>query len=823
MDNNNLNNYNGGGYNNNGGQGGGPQGPQGPGGQPPRRQNLMMILIAALVTLLCMSFFMRMLSGVSSQEISYNEFLEMVEAGRVERVEIGDSQITIIPKSENAENPFMQQPEITYYTGVVDDETRTSFLLEHGVEIYEEVPDSSGLILSILLTYVLPFVAIIILFNFLMRKMSGSGGPMGVGKSNAKVYVQRETGVTFKDVAGEDEAKESLQEVVDFLHNPGRYSKIGAKLPKGALLVGPPGTGKTLLAKAVAGEAHVPFFSLTGSDFIELYVGVGASRVRDLFKEATKNAPCIIFIDEIDAIGRSRDSKYGGGNEEREQTLNQLLSEMDGFDSSRGILILGATNRPEILDKALLRPGRFDRQIIVDKPDLRGRVEILKVHSKDVLMDETVDLDAIALATSGAVGSDLANMINEAAINAVKQGRDYVCQKDLFEAVEQVLVGKEKKDRIMSKEERRIVSYHEVGHALVSALQKNSEPVQKITIVPRTMGALGYVMQVPEEEKYLNTEAELHAMLVGLLAGRAAEEIVFDTVTTGASNDIEKATGIARAMVTQYGMSKKFGLIGLQTIESQYLEGRAVMNCSDVTAAEVDSEVMRILKECYDEALRLLRENRAILDKIAAYLIEKETITGKEFMKIYRKEKGIPEPEEKPEDISGRSDHGSSPERNDQGAASAWKAQTSSAGQPDAGMPGGPFQNRGMSDPGMPGSGQTDQPAARQEENRWKGSGSGIPEPDGDFWKQEEGLDLDGKDSGGNGWNDSAADGNGWNDSTANGNGWNDSTANGNGRDDSGQDGNGRNGSSPDGAGANRPQGPVGRFSNVPFSPTDQN
>ena len=469
---------------------------------------------------------------------------------------------------------------------------------------------------------------------------------MGVGKSNAKVYVQKETGVTFKDVAGEDEAKESLVEVVDFLHNPGRYSKIGAKLPKGALLVGPPGTGKTLLAKAVAGEAHVPFFSLTGSDFIELYVGVGASRVRDLFKEATKNAPCIIFIDEIDAIGRSRDSKYGGGNEEREQTLNQLLSEMDGFDSSRGILILGATNRPEILDKALLRPGRFDRQIIVDKPDLKGRVEILRVHAKDVLMDDTVDFDAIALATSGAVGSDLANMINEAAINAVKQGRDYVCQKDLFEAVEQVLVGKEKKDRIMSKEERRIVSYHEVGHALVSALQKNSEPVQKITIVPRTMGALGYVMQVPEEEKFLNTKAELHDMLVGLLAGRAAEEIVFDTVTTGASNDIEKATSIARAMVTQYGMSKKFGLIGLQTVESQYLDGRAVMNCSDVTAAEVDSEVMRILKECYEKALELLRGNREVMDRIAEYLIEKETITGKEFMKIYRKEKGIPEPEE---------------------------------------------------------------------------------------------------------------------------------------------------------------------------------
>lgn len=713
MDNNNLNSYNGGGgyNNNNNGQGGGPQGPGGPGGRPPGRQNLMMILVAALVTLVCMSFFMRMLSGVSSQEISYNEFLEMVEEGRVERVEIGDSQITIIPKSDNGNNPFLQQPEITYYTGQVQDDTLTQYLKDNGVEIYGEVPDNSGLLLSILLTYVLPFVAIIILFNFLMKKMSGGGGPMGVGKSNAKVYVQKETGVTFKDVAGEDEAKESLQEVVDFLHNPGRYSKIGAKLPKGALLVGPPGTGKTLLAKAVAGEAHVPFFSLTGSDFIELYVGVGASRVRDLFKEATKNAPCIIFIDEIDAIGRSRDSKYGGGNEEREQTLNQLLSEMDGFDSSRGILILGATNRPEILDKALLRPGRFDRQIIVDKPDLKGRVEILKVHSKDVLMDETVDLDAIALATSGAVGSDLANMINEAAINAVKQGRDYVCQKDLFEAVEQVLVGKEKKDRIMSREERRIVSYHEVGHALVSALQKNSEPVQKITIVPRTMGALGYVMQVPEEEKFLNTEAELHAMLVGLLAGRAAEEIVFDTVTTGASNDIEKATSIARAMVTQYGMSKKFGLIGLQTIESQYLEGRAVMNCSDVTAAEVDSEVMRILKECYDEALTLLRENRTILDKIAAYLIEKETITGKEFMKIYRKEKGIPEPEEKPEE--NRMQNPAEQPNPPQGAPQ---------------MPSGQGQGFGTSGP-------------QQGDSWWNKDGSGIPEQNSDFWEDDSGQD----------------------------------------------------------------------------------
>ncbi len=650
MDNNNLNSYNGGnGYNN--GQGGGSGGPGGSGGQQgpggsPGRQNLLLLLVAALVTLVCMSFFMKMLSGVSNQEVTYNEFLEMVDKGEVESVEITDDQINIIPKTNETENAFVQPPEITYYTGRVEDDTLTDKLLKAGVKINGQIPDNSGFLLSMLLTYVLPFVAIIFLFNFLMKKMTGGGGPMGVGKSNAKVYVQKETGVTFKDVAGEDEAKESLQEVVDFLHNPGRYSKIGARLPKGALLVGPPGTGKTLLAKAVAGEAHVPFFSLTGSDFIELYVGVGASRVRDLFKEASKNAPCIVFIDEIDAIGRSRDSKYGGGNEEREQTLNQLLSEMDGFDSSSGVLILAATNRPEILDKALLRPGRFDRQIIVDKPDLKGRVEILRVHAKDVLMDDTVDLDAIALATSGAVGSDLANMINEAAINAVKQGRDYVCQKDLFEAVEQVLVGKEKKDRIMSKEERRIVSYHEVGHALVSALQKNSEPVQKITIVPRTMGALGYVMQVPEEEKYLNTEAELHDMLVGLLAGRAAEEIMFDSITTGAANDIEKATGIARAMVTQYGMSKRFGLIGLQTVESKYLEGRASMNCSDVTAAEVDSEVMNILKECYSQALELLRENRDLMDKLAGHLIEKETITGKEFMKIYRAEKGLPEPEE---------------------------------------------------------------------------------------------------------------------------------------------------------------------------------
>ena len=543
--------------------------------------------------------------------------------------------------------------KVTYSTVIMEDfDTLTARLEEHGVEGSRVLSDNSGRIMDILLFVVLPVVLMWILLAVVFKKMGGAGGPMGVGKSNAKVYVQKETGVTFKDVAGEDEAKESLVEVVDFLHNPGKYSNIGARLPKGALLVGPPGTGKTLLAKAVAGEAHVPFFSLTGSDFIELYVGVGASRVRDLFKEATKNAPCIIFIDEIDAIGRSRDSKYGGGNEEREQTLNQLLSEMDGFDSSKGILILGATNRPEILDKALLRPGRFDRRIIVDKPDLKGRVEILKVHAKDVKMDETVDLDAIALATSGAVGSDLANMINEAAINAVKEGRNYVCQKDLFDAVEVVLVGKEKKDRIMSKEERKIVSYHEVGHALISALQKNSEPVQKITIVPRTMGALGYVMHVPEEEKYLNTEAELRDMLVSLVGGRAAEEVVFDTVTTGAANDIEKATDIARNMVTRYGMSKRFGLVGLATIESQYLEGRSALNCSDTTAAEIDAEVVEILKESYDKALALLRDNRELMDKLADFLIEKETITGKEFMEIFRREKGLPEEKEEPKEDS---------------------------------------------------------------------------------------------------------------------------------------------------------------------------
>ena len=620
----------------------------------------MMVLLAGLSTVLLIFMLWNLLFGTNgnTQEVSYTKFLEYLGEDKVEAVEVQSTGQVLfnLKETEEAENtpavmqgyPFYGKTKVTYSTVIMEDlDTLTARLEEKGVDGSRVLSDNSGRILDILLYVVLPVLLMWILLGVVFRKMSGSGGPMGVGKSNAKVYVQKETGVTFKDVAGEDEAKESLVEVVDFLHNPGKYSKIGARLPKGALLVGPPGTGKTLLAKAVAGEAHVPFFSLTGSDFIELYVGVGASRVRDLFKEATKNAPCIIFIDEIDAIGRSRDSKYGGGNEEREQTLNQLLSEMDGFDSSKGILILGATNRPEILDKALLRPGRFDRRIIVDKPDLKGRVEILKVHSKDVKMDETVDLDAIALATSGAVGSDLANMINEAAINAVKEGRNYVCQKDLFDAVEVVLVGKEKKDRIMSKEERKIVSYHEVGHALISALQKNSEPVQKITIVPRTMGALGYVMHVPEEEKYLNTEAELRDMLVGLVGGRAAEEIVFETVTTGAANDIEKATDIARNMVTRYGMSKRFGLVGLATIESQYLEGRSALNCSDTTAAEIDAEVVEILKESYDKALALLRENREVMDKLADFLIEKETITGREFMEIFRREKGLPEPEKK--------------------------------------------------------------------------------------------------------------------------------------------------------------------------------
>ncbi|WP_333676312.1 ATP-dependent zinc metalloprotease FtsH [Muricomes intestini] len=625
------------------------------------RQGWGIIFITTLLTVFIVMGLYSMMQDKNPDEISYSKFLKMVDEKEVEKVTIDSTKIyiTLTDKARAEEKKDTGADIVTqleqrtgekepdYYTGVVNDDTLSDRLYKAGVEYEQKIPDTaSSMAFEIFVTVILPIIMLIVLFNFLMRRMSKGGGMMGIGKSNAKVYVEKETGVTFQDVAGQDEAKESLQEVVDFLHNPGKYTGIGAKLPKGALLVGPPGTGKTLLAKAVAGEAKVPFFSLSGSAFVEMYVGVGASRVRDLFKQAQQMAPCIVFIDEIDAIGKSRDSALGGGNDEREQTLNQLLAEMDGFDTNKGLLLLAATNRPEVLDPALLRPGRFDRRIIVDKPDLKGRVDVLKVHSKDVKMDETVDLEAIALATSGAVGSDLANMINEAAINAVKRGRKVVGQKDLFEAVEVVLVGKEKKDRIMSAEERRIVSYHEVGHALVGALQKDAEPVQKITIVPRTMGALGYVMQTPEEEKFLNTKKELEAMLVGALAGRAAEEIVFDTVTTGASNDIEQATKIARAMITQYGMSDKFGLIGLESIQNRYLDGRPVMNCGDATAAEIDNEVMQMLKKAYEEAKNLLSKNREALDKIADFLIEKETITGKEFMKIFREVKGIEEPEE---------------------------------------------------------------------------------------------------------------------------------------------------------------------------------
>ena len=615
----------------------------------PSGQNIGVLALILVITLIAVTVMNNMVRKNQTQELGYEEFVEYLKEGEIDTAKISGNRIYLTPKTSSTKlSRFIQ-----YYTVRIPDSELAERLLDsNGVHVVAEDTSTSASILNFLMGWVLPS-ALMIGLLYMMYSRMGGGGMMGVGKSNAKVYVQKETGVTFADVAGEDEAKESLVEIVDFLHNPQKYTKIGAKLPKGALLVGPPGTGKTLLAKAVAGEAHVPFYSLSGSDFVEMFVGVGASRVRDLFKQAQQSAPCIIFIDEIDAIGRSRDSRFGG-NDEREQTLNQLLSEMDGFDSSKGLLVLGATNRPEILDPALLRPGRFDRRVIVDKPDLKGRVSILKVHSKDVRLDETVDFEEIALATSGAVGADLANMMNEAAINAVKNGRQAVSQKDLFEAVELVLVGKEKKDRILSKEERRIVSYHEVGHALVTALQKDAEPVQKITIVPRTMGALGYVMQVPEEEKFLNTKKELKAMLVVSLAGRAAEEIVFDTVTTGAANDIEQATRVARAMVTQYGMSDKFGLMGLETQENQYLTGRTVMNCGDATAAEIDTEVMKMLKEAYAEAKRLLSENRDVMDKIAAFLIEKETITGKEFMKIFREVKGIPEPEEGQKDDHSR-------------------------------------------------------------------------------------------------------------------------------------------------------------------------
>lgn len=608
---------------------------QNPNNKKNNKQGFSFIILVTLITsILVMALYQFQGEGAEA-EITYDKFLEYVDKGRVAKVEIQNDQLLITMKKEKGERTAKE-----YYTGIVKDDTLSERLYKHHVVYSQEIPDTTSAVILQLIATFLPIALLVGMIVWMTRRMAKGGGMMGVGKSNAKMYVEKQTGVTFRDVAGQEEAKESLQEVVDFLHNPGKYTSVGAKLPKGALLVGPPGTGKTLLAKAVAGEAKVPFFSLSGSAFVEMYVGVGASRVRDLFKQAQQMAPCIIFIDEIDAIGKSRDNQMGS-NDEREQTLNQLLAEMDGFESNKGLVLLAATNRPEILDPALLRPGRFDRRIVVEKPDLKGRVDVLKVHSRDVRMDETVDLEGIALATSGAVGSDLANMINEAAINAVKHGRNAVSQADLFEAVEVVLVGKEKKDRIMSQEERRIVSYHEVGHALVSALQKDSEPVQKITIVPRTMGALGYVMQTPEEEKFLNTKKELEAMLVGMLAGRAAEEIVFDTVTTGASNDIEKATSIARAMITQYGMSEKFGLIGLESIQNRYLDGRPVSNCGPETAAEIDREVMKMLKDAYEEAKRLLSEHRTSLDKISDFLIQKETITGKEFMEIFHEVEGI--------------------------------------------------------------------------------------------------------------------------------------------------------------------------------------
>lgn len=623
------------------------------GKMPKNTQAMIMIAVVTIVTLFCISMMKSMWTESTRKEIPYGTFLELLEKGEVTAATVGSTEIQFeLKPGSSMYLELTRGVPVQYYTVRISDPDLVNRLEEAGVSDFggQKTKTGAGL-LDIFLVYILPLLFIWFLMSMLMRRM---GGGMGFGKSNAKVYVQKETGVTFKDVAGEDEAKESLKEIVDFLHNPEKYNKIGAKLPKGALLVGSPGTGKTLLAKAVAGEAKVPFYSLSGSDFMELYVGVGASRVRDLFRQAQQTAPCIIFIDEIDSIGRTRDVRGGGGESEQQQTLNQLLSEMDGFDSSKGLLVLAATNRPEILDPALLRPGRFDRRVIVDKPDLKGRVSILKVHSKNVNLDDTVDFEEIALATSGAVGADLANMINEAAITAIKHGRNAVSQKDLFEAVEVVLVGKEKKDRILSKEERRIVSYHEVGHALISALQKDAEPVQKITIVPRTMGALGYVMHVPEEEKYLNTQKELEAMLIGALGGRAAEEIVFDTVTTGAANDIEQATRIARAMVTQYGMSERFGLMGLAQQENMYLSGRTVLDCGDATASAIDEEVMKILKRSYEEAKRLLSENREVMDKIAEFLIERETITGKEFMKIFHEVKAQIESGEKKIDVDAQ-------------------------------------------------------------------------------------------------------------------------------------------------------------------------
>ena len=607
-------------------------------------------VIATIVIFLVFIYGMNLIKQGVNREITYNEFVKMIDDGKVESVLLKQGKIEITPKSSVND---LYTP--TYYTGYIGDNNLADRLLKANVKVNSPVADATQGILEFFAIYILPLLGIWVVMYLIYRSFSKSaGGMMGVGKSNAKVYVEKRTGITFADVAGEDEAKDSLREMVDFLHNPKKYAEIGAKLPKGALLVGPPGTGKTLLAKAVAGEAKVPFFSLSGSDFVEMFVGVGASRVRDLFKQAHSMAPCIIFIDEIDAIGKSRDSKYGGGNDEREQTLNQLLAEMDGFDSkSKGVVILAATNRPDVLDKALLRPGRFDRRVIVDRPDLKGRVAILKVHSKDVLMDDTVDIDAIAMATAGAVGSDLANMINEAAIMAVKAGRKSVSQADLFEAVEVVIAGKEKKDRILGKEEKRIVAFHEVGHALITASMKNADPVQKITIVPRTMGSLGYTMQLPKEEKFLQSKEELETDIVTLLGGRAAEDVVFNSITTGASNDIERATAILRSMITQYGMSDKFGMVGLESIENRYLDGRAVLNCADDTAAKIDEEVARRMKEFYERAVNIIKENREVLDKIAEYLIEKETITGKEFIKMYREIKEIPDPdEEKKEETS---------------------------------------------------------------------------------------------------------------------------------------------------------------------------
>ena len=625
------------------------------------KKSLMIMVILAIAVMIIAQMLSGKIASASQKEVTYTEFMQDVKDGKVTKVELDSDRIYYEVKN---------QKNVKYYTGNVQDERLYEELDNAGVTYSRKVIDTTTYVMSSILSFVLPTVLMVaVMMIFYRFAFKGGGGVMGVGKSNAKLYVQDKTGVTFQDVAGQEESKESLREIVDFLHNPEKYTKIGAKLPKGALLVGPPGTGKTLLAKAVAGEAGVPFFSLSGSDFVEMFVGVGASRVRDLFKQAQQNAPCIIFIDELDAIGKSRDSRFGG-NDEREQTLNQLLAEMDGFDSSKGIIILAATNRPEILDKALLRPGRFDRRIIVERPDLKGRIDVLKVHAKNVCMDETVDFKEIALATSGAVGSDLANIINEAALLAVRNGRNAVSQSDLFESVEVVIAGKAKKDRVLSAEERRIVSYHEVGHALVAALQKNTEPVQKITIIPRTMGALGYVMQVPEEEKYLMSEKQIREELVTMLAGRAAESIVFDSVTTGASNDIEQATKLARAMITQYGMSEKFGLIGLTTVEDQYLGGRATLNCGEATAAEIDQEVMKILKAAYDQALALLADNRDCLDKIAAFLIERETITGKEFMKIFREVKGIPdsETEQAEANVSNPAKNDSQPDGQDEPA-----------------------------------------------------------------------------------------------------------------------------------------------------------